>query len=77
MHRICRLWPIKVDFLLPHQKHQNYHYRRQSLYDNMQHRVSLTHLVMRRLSRTSDYTNGGMFHSVANVIPANSPNGNV
>ncbi|CAF4086227.1 unnamed protein product, partial [Rotaria sp. Silwood2] len=63
--------------LLPHQKHQNYHYRRQSLYDNMQHRVSLTHLVMRRLSRTSDYTNGGMFHSVANVIPANSPNGNV
>ncbi|CAF0948638.1 unnamed protein product [Rotaria sordida] len=64
--------------LLPHEKYQNYHYRRQSLYDNMQQqRISLSHLVMRRLSRTSDYTNGGIIHSVTNIIPTNSPNRNI
>ncbi|CAF4692166.1 unnamed protein product [Rotaria sp. Silwood1] len=64
--------------LLPHEKYQNYHYRRQSLYDNMQQqRISLTHLVMRRLSRTTDFTNVGIFHSGTNVTPANNPNGNI
>ena len=54
--------------LLPHQKYQNYHYRRQSMYDNLQQRVSLTHLIMRRLSRTTEFTNGGILHS-ANTVP--------
>jgi hypothetical protein len=62
--------------LLPHEKYQNYHYRRQSLYDNMhQHRVSLTQLIMRRLSRTTELTNGGIINSAA--ISANGPIGNV
>jgi hypothetical protein len=63
--------------LLPHEKYQNYHYRRQSLYDNMQQqRLSLTHLIMRRLSRTTETTNNGIIiHSTA--IAANSPIGNV
>jgi hypothetical protein len=62
--------------LLPHEKYQNYHYRRQSLYDNMQQqRVSLTHLIMRRLSRTTELTNGGVITSAA--ISANGPVGNV
>lgn len=60
--------------LLPHHKYQNYHYRRQSLYDNMQQRVSLTHLIMRRLSRTTDFTNGGILHSATAVpMPASGP----
>jgi hypothetical protein len=47
--------------LLPHEKYQSYHYRRQSLYDNMQQQnVSLLRLIMRRFSRTPDYTNGGI-----------------
>jgi hypothetical protein len=47
--------------LLPHEKYQSYHYRRQSLYDNMQQQnVSLFRLIMRRFSRTPDYTNGGV-----------------
>jgi hypothetical protein len=62
--------------LLPHEKYQNYHYRRQSLYDNMQQqRVSLTQLIMRRLSRTTELTNGGVITSAA--ISANGPIGNV
>ncbi|CAF0747518.1 unnamed protein product [Rotaria sordida] len=48
-------------WLLPHERYQSYHYRRQSLYDNMQQQnVSLIRLIMRRLSRTSEYTNGGV-----------------
>ncbi|CAF0757338.1 unnamed protein product [Rotaria sp. Silwood1] len=48
-------------WLLPHERYQNYHYRRQSLYDNMQQQnVSLIRLIMRRLSRTTEYTNGGV-----------------
>jgi hypothetical protein len=62
--------------LLPHQKYENYHYRRQSLYDNMQQqRVSLTQLIMRRLSRTTELTNVGVAYSAA--IPANGPIANV
>ena len=54
--------------LLPHEKYQNYHYRRQSLYDNMQQqRLSLTQLIMRRLSRTTEVTNNGIIHSTAIV----------
>jgi hypothetical protein len=49
--------------LLPHEKYQSYHYRRQSLYDNMQQRVSLTQLIMRRLSRTTEFTNAGIINS--------------
>jgi len=45
--------------LLPHEKYQSYHYRRQSLYDNMQHHnASIIRLIMRRLSRTPEYVNG-------------------
>lgn len=58
--------------LIPHEKYENYHYRRQSLYDTMHHRVSLTQLIMRRLSRTSEYANAGGMHSMALGIPLNS-----
>jgi hypothetical protein len=62
--------------LLPHEKYQNYHYRRQSLYDNMHHqRVSLTQLIMRRLSRTTESTNVGIINSTG--IVTNGPIGNV
>jgi hypothetical protein len=44
--------------LMPHQKYENYHYRRQSLHESLHQRVSLTHLIMRRLSRTTDVANG-------------------
>lgn len=47
-------------WLLPHERYQNYRYRRQSLYDNMQQNVSLVRLIMRRLSRTVEYPNGGV-----------------
>jgi hypothetical protein len=64
--------------LLPHEKYQNYHYRRQSLYDNMQQqRVSLTQLIMRRLSRTTDVTNFGVINNPLTAIPTNGPMGNV
>jgi hypothetical protein len=64
--------------LLPHEKYQSYHYRRQSLYDNMQQqRVSLTHLIMRRLSRTTELTNGGIIHSATTGVAASGPIGNV
>ena len=62
--------------LLPHEKYQNYHYRRQSLYDNMQQqRLSLTQLIMRRLSRTTELTNNGVIHSTAIVV--NNPVANI
>jgi hypothetical protein len=45
--------------LLPHEKYQSYHYRRQSLYDNMHNpNASIVRLIMRRLSRTPEYPNG-------------------
>ena len=62
--------------LLPHEKYQNYHYRRQSMYDNMQQqRVSLTHLIMRRISRATEVTNVGIITS--GTIQTNAPIGNV
>ena len=62
--------------LLPHEKYQNYHYRRRSLYDNMQHRrLSFTHLVMRRLSRTTEVTHAGMINTT--TIHNHAPIGNV
>ncbi|CAF1193990.1 unnamed protein product [Rotaria magnacalcarata] len=51
--------------LLPHERYQSYRYRRQSLYDNMQQNVSLFRLIVRRLSRTSEYPNGG---PIANYV---------
>ncbi|CAF0963212.1 unnamed protein product [Adineta steineri] len=63
--------------LLPHEKYQSYHYRRQSLYDNMQQRVSLTQLVMRRLSRATEVTNAGIMITQSTAIVANSPIRNV
>ncbi|CAF3239900.1 unnamed protein product [Rotaria socialis] len=61
--------------LLPHEKHQSYHYRRQSLYDNRrQQSISLTRLIMRRLSRTAAYKHVGAIHSVAAEIPLTSLN---
>ena len=60
-------------WLLPHEKYQNYHYRRQSMYENMQQRVSLTHLIMRRLSRTTEFTNGGLLQSATVAMPTNGP----
>jgi hypothetical protein len=63
--------------LLPHEKYQSYHYRRQSLYDNMQQqRVSLTHLVMRRLSRTTELTNAAVITST-HAAAQNGPIANV
>ena len=64
--------------LSPHEKYQSYHYRRQSLYDNMQQqRVSLTQLVMRRLSRTTEFTNNGIMTNPSIVIQTNGLTGNV
>ncbi|UJR10285.1 hypothetical protein I4U23_014492 [Adineta vaga] len=63
--------------LLPHEKYQNYHYRRQSLYDNLQQRVSLTQLVMRRLSRATEFTNGGVINNPSTANIHNGPIGNV
>ncbi|CAF0845785.1 unnamed protein product [Adineta ricciae] len=63
--------------LLPHEKYQNYHYRRQSLYDNLQQRVSLTQLVMRRLSRATELTNAGMINNPSIAVSPNGPIGNV
>lgn len=61
--------------LLPHEKYQNYHYRRQSMYDNMAHRrLSFTHLVMRRLSRTTEVTHAGIINT---TITHPHPIGNV
>ena len=54
--------------LLPHPKYQNYHYRRRSLYENTQ-RVSLTRLIMRRLSRTNDVTHIGLTHLATSAGP--------
>lgn len=57
--------------LLPHEKYQSYHYRRQSLYDNMQQQnVSLLRLIMRRLSRTGEYPNGGVIVNMAGEAAA-------
>lgn len=63
--------------LLPHEKYQNYHYRRQSLYDNVQQRVSLTQLVMRRLSRATEFTNVGVINNPSMALSPNGPIGNV
>ena len=63
--------------LLPHEKYQNYHYRRQSLYDNMQQRISLTQLIMRRLSRTTEVTNAGIIQNASAAVIVNTPIGNV
>ena len=62
--------------LLPHEKYQSYHYRRQSMYDNMQQQnVSLFRLIMRRLSRTPEYPNAGLITNMAGagVATANGP----
>jgi hypothetical protein len=57
--------------LLPHEKYQSYHYRRKSLYDNMQQQnVSLLRLIRRRLSRTPDYVNAGIMTNMAGGIVA-------
>lgn len=64
--------------LSPHEKYQNYHYRRQSLYDNMlQQRISLTQLIMKRFSKTNDYTNGGLVQGSAPAMPTHSPDAHI
>ncbi|CAF0945074.1 unnamed protein product [Adineta steineri] len=65
--------------LLPHEKYQSYHYRRQSLYDNMQQQnVSIMRLIMRRLSRTPEYTNGGVIvNPVGAAVADESPVANL
>jgi hypothetical protein len=64
--------------LLPHERYQSYHYRRQSLYDNMQQQnVSVMRLIMRRLSRTPDYPNGGVIVNPIGSVPIDGPVANI
>ena len=61
-------------WLLPHERYQSYHYRRQSLYDNMQQQnISLLGLIMRRLSGALEQKDGEI---IINPVGNDMPDGN-